>query len=80
MYMSSNNKYRTASLVAAAIASALGTSVLQAAEAAEEDTIELAEVIVTGTRRTGMTVDDSPAPVQIVTAEALQQSAAPMTS
>ena len=77
MYMSSNNKYRTASLVAAAIAAALGTSVLHAAEATEEATIELAEVIVTGTRRTGMTVDDSPAPVQIVTAEALQQSAAP---
>jgi iron complex outermembrane recepter protein len=77
MYMSSNNKYRTASLVAAAIAAALGTSMLHAAEAAEEETVELEEVIVTGTRRTGMTVDDSPAPVQIVTAEALQQSAAP---
>ncbi len=77
MYMSSNNKYRTASLVAAAIAAALGTTVLHAAEATDETAIELEEVIVTGTRRTGMTVDDSPAPVQIVTAEALQQSAAP---
>lgn len=74
--MSSNNKYQTASLVAAAIAAALGTSPLHAAEATEE-AIVLEEVIVTGTRRTGMTVDDSPAPVQIVTAEALQQSAAP---
>ncbi len=37
----------------------------------------LEEVIVTGTRRTGMAVDDSPAPVQIVTAEALTQSGAP---
>ena len=35
------------------------------------------EVIVTGTRRAGMRVDDSPAPVQIVSAEALNESAAP---
>ena len=68
------------SLVAIAVATALASSSAWAAEevkdeAAAEESIE--EIIVTGTRRVGMTVDDSPAPVQIVTAEALAESGAP---
>lgn len=72
----SSIKRRQVSLVAVAVAAAIGTSVPQAAEtAAEEDTLD--EVIVTGTRRAGMRVDDSPAPVQIVSAEVLEEFGAP---
>lgn len=71
-----SRKHCRVSLVAAAVAAALSPSMPIAAEVGEEGaTID--EVIVTGTRRQGMTVDDSPAPVQIVTAEALSESAAP---
>ena len=78
----SSSKYRQVSLITFAVAAAISASSLHAAEAAEsqaEETEEpvLEDVIVTGTRRIGMTVDDSPAPVQIVTAEALQESGAP---
>jgi iron complex outermembrane recepter protein len=75
----SSSKRRQASLVAIAVATAIGSSASQAAETEEatsDDTV-LQEIIVTGTRRVGMAVDDSPAPVQIVTAEALQESGAP---
>jgi iron complex outermembrane receptor protein len=77
MFRSSITRHRY-SLVAIAVATALATSSSWAAEqdaADSGDAIE--EIIVTGTRRVGMTVDDSPAPVQIVTAEALQESGAP---
>ena len=77
MFRSSITRHRY-SLVAIAVATALATSSSWAAEedaAASEESIE--EIIVTGTRRVGMTVDDSPAPVQIVTAEALAESGAP---
>jgi iron complex outermembrane receptor protein len=73
----SSKKHRQISLVAAAVAASIAASVAFAdGEAAPADEA-LEEVIVTGTRRTGMAVDDSPAPVQVVTAEALQQSGAP---
>src|SRR5262249_49021350 len=71
-----SGKHCRVSLVAAAVAAALGSSVPMAAEVTDEGA-PIDEVIVTGTRRTGMTVDDSPAPVQVVTAEALGESAAP---
>jgi iron complex outermembrane receptor protein len=57
-----------------AVAASLGST---APQAAEPDEATLDEVIVTGTRRAGMLAEDSPAPIQIVSAEALTQSAAP---
>ena len=72
MIMTSSKRF---SLVAVAVAAALGSSMPMAAEVGGNDTID--EVIVTGTRRAGMAVDDSPSPVQIVTSEALNESAAP---
>lgn len=78
MFRSSRSR-RQVSLVALAVASAIGSSAVIAAEAEEAEAEETAleDVIVTGTRRVGMTVDDSPAPVQIVTSEALAESGAP---
>ncbi|MCB1670372.1 MAG: TonB-dependent receptor [Gammaproteobacteria bacterium] len=35
------------------------------------------QIIITGTRREGMTVSGSPAPIQLISAEALKESAAP---
>src|SRR5687768_15738698 len=70
-------KHCRVSLIAAAVAAALGSSMPMAAEIDGDESETIDEVIVTGTRRAGMTVDDSPAPVQIVTAEALGESAAP---
>lgn len=71
-----SSKHRRVALVSAAVAAALGSSMPMAAEIGADDA-PLDEVIVTGTRRVGMSVDDSPAPVQIVTSEALGESAAP---
>lgn len=77
MFRSPSIRHRH-SLVAIAVASALASSsAWTAEEAATESEESIEEIIVTGTRRIGMTVDDSPAPVQIVTAEALQESGAP---
>ncbi len=77
MFRSSSTRYRH-SLVAMAVATALASSAAWTAEdVAADDEAAIEEIIVTGTRRVGMTVDDSPAPVQIVTAEALQESGAP---
>lgn len=75
--VNTSSKHCRVSLVAAAVAAALGSSMPLAAEIGGADDAPLDEVIVTGTRRAGMRVDDSPAPVQIVTAEALSESAAP---
>src|SRR5512139_4262805 len=77
MFLSSRTLHRS-SLVAIAVATALASSSAWTAEEAAADSGEsIEEIIVTGTRRLGMTVDDSPAPVQVVTAEALQESGAP---
>jgi iron complex outermembrane receptor protein len=69
-------KHCRVSMIAAAVAAAIGTPMPTMAQTADDDS-PLGEVIVTGTRRAGMRVDDSPAPVQIVSAEALGESAAP---
>src|ERR1700693_784604 len=67
--------------VAAAVALALATSSAHAAQtvAAASDTTgesgELQEVIVTGTRQGGLQAAESPAPVQILSNEALQAAA-----
>ncbi len=51
---------------------ALAGTAVQAADAAPNTTVE--EVIVTGTRQTGLKVVDSPAPIQVVDSEALVRS------
>ncbi len=66
--------------VAAAVALAMATSAAQAAQAvaaadSETEASELQEVIVTGTRQGGLQAAESPAPVQILSAEALQAAA-----
>lgn len=66
--------------VAAAVALAIATSAAHAAQttAATEsagEASELQEVIVTGTRQGGLEAAESPAPVQILSAEALQAAA-----
>ncbi|WP_366515002.1 TonB-dependent receptor plug domain-containing protein [Solimonas terrae] len=71
--------------VGSATDSAASTDVAQAdmtsTEVAQSDavlsTVGVAEVIVTGTRRTGMQAADSPAPVQVLSAETLQNSGTP---
>ncbi len=47
------------------------------AQAVSDEAVEISEVLVTGTRRSGMAVSDSPAPVQLVNAEMLAESGAP---
>lgn len=76
MFRSPCSRRKNLSLVAMAVAAAIGSPVPYAAEPDDEE-LTLDEIIVTGTRRTGMRVEDSPAPVQIVTAEALEESGAP---
>ena len=65
--------------VAAAVALAIATSSAHAAQAAAseatKESAELQEVIVTGTRQGGLQAAESPAPVQILSAEALQAAA-----
>ena len=38
---------------------------------------EVSEILITGTRRSGMAVSDSPAPVQLISSEMLKESGAP---
>jgi len=38
---------------------------------------QVSEILITGTRRSGMAVSDSPAPVQMISAEMLQESGSP---
>ncbi|HXR20731.1 MAG TPA: TonB-dependent receptor plug domain-containing protein, partial [Steroidobacteraceae bacterium] len=76
----SSTKAPYATTVAAAVALAIATSAAHAAQtaAASEtttETSELQEVIVTGTRQAGLAAAESPAPVQILSAEALQAAA-----
>ena len=47
------------------------------AQAVSGQSAELSEILVTGTRRSGMAVTDSPAPVQMVSAEMLTETGAP---
>ena len=71
-----NRRVRGSSLVALAVAAALYAQGSFAAppETPDTDQSNLENVVVTGTRKVGMAVDDSPAPVQVVSAEVLQQS------
>lgn len=64
-----HKKNQTTALVAAAVAMAISA----AARAADPQPVSvLDEVIVTGTRATGVALSESPTPVQLVSAEALQ--------
>jgi iron complex outermembrane receptor protein len=58
-------------------ATAVPTSASRAAEAAADTDTALNEIIVTGSRVTGIRAADSPAPIQIVSAQALVNSGAP---
>lgn len=60
-------------LLVAGVASA-DTAVSAAAAAGSPDVLD--EVIVTGTRQTGLKAADSPAPIQILSADTLQKSPA----
>ncbi len=59
-------------MVAAAVALAIAASSVQAAEPEKESTLE--EVIVTGTRATGVALSESATPVQLVSEEVLATS------
>jgi iron complex outermembrane recepter protein len=73
---SSKAQYRTT--VAAAVAFAIASSaahaqaVVAASDADSAGTTDLQEVIVTGTRQSGLSAAESPAPVQILSPEAIQ--------
>ncbi len=71
----SSNKRHPKSMVAAAVALALGSTALQAAEPATETTLE--ELIVTGTRVTGVALSESATPVQLVGSEVLEDAGKP---
>ena len=58
-------------------ATTLQTTQSRAAEAATDTDTALNEVIVTGSRVSGIRASDSPAPIQIVSAQALANSGAP---
>jgi len=68
--------------VAAAVAFAIAASaahaaqsVVAASDSATTETSDLQEVVVTGTRQGGLVAAESPAPIQILSAEALQAAA-----
>jgi iron complex outermembrane receptor protein len=69
-----NKLFVGASLIAL---SALTSTAANAAEAAADASAGVSEVIVTGTRATGMKAADSPAPIQVLGATALKQVAQP---
>jgi iron complex outermembrane receptor protein len=76
----SSSRTQQVTTVAAAVAFALAAaSAARAAQTAATDTAaetsDLQEVIVTGTRQGGLQAAESPAPVQILSAEALQAAA-----
>ena len=52
-------------------------SLAAAADATTAPSSDLQEVVVTGTRQSGLAAADSPAPIQIVSSEALRSSGAP---
>jgi len=80
---SSKPRYKVPAFVAAILAASVGTvhangaSDADAPAAAEADTesSEIGEVIVTGTRQSGLSAAESPAPVQILSNDALQAAA-----
>ncbi|MFM1896319.1 MAG: hypothetical protein RLZZ385_1393 [Pseudomonadota bacterium] len=74
--MKAKKMQRTELLLASCLLSA-GFAPNVLAQAIAEAEPDVSEILVTGTRRTGMAVFDSPAPVQLVNSEALAESGAP---
>ncbi|HEX5377969.1 MAG TPA: TonB-dependent receptor [Phenylobacterium sp.] len=74
--MTTTTRLRLIAGVSLASLLSLASQAAHAAEAADADGAYAAveEVIVTGTRQTGLKVEDSPAPVQVVDTAALQRS------
>jgi iron complex outermembrane recepter protein len=81
--MSTNPRNIRPVILRTAISSLCAVAALYAPQAAADKAAtadietSLDEVIVTGTRQTGMKAADSPAPIQIVSAEALKSAGAP---
>jgi iron complex outermembrane receptor protein len=73
-----NRKALPSASIMAAVAFAIASPALKAADTAAADTAEsgsLQEVIVTGTRQSGLEAAESPAPIQILSADALKAAA-----
>lgn len=63
-----------ASLVTAGLSAALYTTNVQAAEASENATADIEKISVIGSRRLGRSVEDSPVPIDILSAETLKST------
>jgi iron complex outermembrane receptor protein len=72
-----NKLFVGASIIALTAMTATGATAGDAAAAAPEGARSLDELIVTGTRATGMKAADSPAPIQVLGATALKQVGPP---
>ena len=68
--------YRTEFILASCLLSA-GFAPGVLAQAVSDANADLSEIVVTGTRSRGMAVSDSPAPVQLVSADMLAESGSP---
>ena len=68
--------YRTELILASCLLSA-GFAPGVLAQAVSDANADLSEIVVTGTRSRGMAVSDSPAPVQLVSADMLAESGSP---
>jgi iron complex outermembrane receptor protein len=79
-YMSvSSNKVLPSAAIVAAVALAIAAPTVRAQQVAQETASEasLQEVIVTGTRQTGLEASESPAPIQIVSSVQLSETGKP---
>jgi iron complex outermembrane receptor protein len=83
MYMLLNPKKRQSVILRTVLATLCAAAALHASQALADTASaagtesSLDEVIVTGSRETGLKASDSPAPIQIVSAEALKAAGAP---
>src|SRR6204780_4150369 len=82
MTVSSTGTRKSTTLLAltfaiAALVSHAAPSLAAAADAATASGSDLQEVVVTGTRQSGLVAADSPAPIQIVSGDALRSAGAP---
>jgi iron complex outermembrane receptor protein len=81
--MSSNSRQRRSVFLRTVIATLSAVAALQTSQALADTAAAadaeggLDEVIVTGSRETGLKASDSPAPIQVVSAEALKSAGAP---
>lgn len=75
--MRTNRTISSAEFILASCVMSAGFAPNILAQAVSEGAGEIVEVISTGTRRSSMAVSDSPAPVQMITADRLVESGAP---